>query len=488
MSELSAKTAFDQAVDDAVSAAFGGDVPVLVKEMVDIEACARLMASGGSKLGFVFRVGDDEQPRVRVAFSDEEARLTALLTARWPAAADFIEKYGAGHILAETDGGDELRLFVTGVDMGEDASGTPMVGATLRLPSGQKGWLTMHSEVPSDRISEVQRGHAERLTKAGAAGMWIVQSADDQPMSLSFFTEQPTPDETLSVAKAQSGGSRYRATLDALQTGGRLVDPMMLEYSDGGVVDITIWGIQAVLRRADDLPDFFEPGSAPSPDAFATHLAMTVPDGDRDAVHATVVDRLYPALAGAVEEGGDAYQQFADAWRWLIGRLAKEVPFYRRGVLDTIATMASVKRLEVPAYHLALARYLVSHPDAKSDGGLPAEIRALSAADIQERARALTAELADLTQSLETTDGLGSKQVPILIIEAETVSDTLARAVSADFTAAVGLLHDFFMELGPGGYDDDPSLASLDDIDLDADAAEAAIEEALAMDYDDDDF
>ena len=62
--------------------------------------------------------------------------------------------------------------------------------------------------------------------------------------------------------------------------------------------------------------------------------------------------------------------------------------------------------------------------------------------------------------------------------------DTLERAVSGSFVAAAGRLHEWLMEYGPGGYDDDPAAMGLDDIDLDAGMSHAAIEEALADDDD----
>ena len=487
MSGLSPEAAFKQAVANAVSAAFGGEVPELVGQLVDVDACASLMASGGSKLGFVFRADGEERPRVRVALQNEEARLTELLVGRWPAAAAFIEKYGEGHILAETDGGSDLRLFVTGVDLGSDESGAPLVGSTLMLPEGTQSWLTGYQNAPEAQLNDAQKVYAKSLVDAGAEGMWIIQATDGATSSLTLFTEQPTPDDTLAVTRKQSDGALFRATLDALQAGGRVVDPFMLEINNDGSLDVTLWGIQAVLRRADDLPDFFEPGSTPPADAFANHVAMTVPDAQRDEAAAVVRDTLVPALDATVPEGGDAYAHYADAWRWLIGRLAKEVPFYRLDVLKVVATMASIKALEVPAFHLALARYVASHPGADASDVLPADVAALTVDDLQARARSLAEQLTSLRAAIADVEGLGSKHLPSLAVDADKIEDTVGRAVSGDFTAAVGLLHDYFMELGPGGYDDDPTLASLDDIDLEADAAEAAIEEALAMD-DDDDF
>jgi hypothetical protein len=485
MSAPSRDEAFPQAVTEAVAAAFGGDVPALVSQMVDPAACAALISSGGAKLGFVFRVGAEELPRVRVALQNEVERLRSLLVARWPAAADFLSKHAAGHILAETDGGDELRLFVTGVDLGKDGAGRTRVGATLKLPGGAAGELTMFDAPPLTELTPAQAAFAQKVVAAGISGRWIVQRIGGAVASISLFTEQPTPADQLATLRGWSTGPRFKATLDRLERQGRVVDPYMLELSTEGVTDLTLWGIQALAQRADDLPAFFEPGQLPNATAFAAHVAMAVPDGDRAAAAEVVAGRIHPALAATVPAEVGPYAWFGDAWRWLIGRLAKEVPFQRLDVLRTIGAMAAIKAMEVPAYHLALGRYAASHPDKKLE--VPAGVAGRSVESLQAEARGLLQSLEALAAEVAGVTGLGTRQIPALVTEVDTVKDTLQRAISGDFTAAVGLLHDLFLGMGPGGYDDDPALAHLDDIDLEADAAEAAIEEALAG-GDDDDF
>ena len=62
----------------------------------------------------------------------------------------------------------------------------------------------------------------------------------------------------------------------------------------------------------------------------------------------------------------------------------------------------------------------------------------------------------------------------------------LDRAISGEFAAAEGALHDWLVKLGPTGYDDDPSMVAIDDVDLEA-KRDAVLEEALAKGEDGDD-
>lgn len=484
MSAPSRDEALQQALSDAVAATFGGEVPAFIGELLDLPVCSELVAAGAAKLGYVFQVGGAERPRIRVSLENEKERLIALLVARWPAAKRFFDAYGEGHLLAETDGGDWLRLISTGVEAGPPIAGHPVIGAMLTLATGELGLFTFHAQLPFAElaVSPVLTGHARWVQEAGLTCKSLIRWVDGAPVVLACSTEQPTPPAQLARLRATSTGARFKAALAALEQDGRVADPYLLEFYDRAEFDITLWGIQAAAKRAHDLPAFFEPGKAPAAAAFAEHVAMALPDGDRAAAAAIVVSRIYPALAAQPAAASNPYAHFADAWRWLIGRLAKEVPFYRLDVLRTIGTLAAIKALEVPAYHYALARYAASHPDKALE--VPARLGGLSVDALLGEARTQLAALDALVAELSGATGLGSKQIPALVVEPEAVKDTLQRAISGDFTAAVGLLHDLFMHMGPGGYDDDPSLASLDDIDLEAGEVEAAIEEALASDDD----
>ncbi|MCA9572686.1 MAG: hypothetical protein KC656_32830, partial [Myxococcales bacterium] len=164
------------------------------------------------------------------------------------------------------------------------------------------------------------------------------------------------------------------------------------------------------------------------------------------------------------------------------GQLALEPPFDRLTALRRIHAANRPFGLQQEALDLAVARYLGAHPDTPQPASLPDEVAGLDTDAIQARAAALRAELDELEAIAKDDPEFDVHRYFEVPFEFAIARDLLDRATSGVFAAATGPLHEYLTALGAVGYDDDPSMVDLEDVDLEADASRAAIEEALADD------
>ncbi len=468
-------------IDEVLRATFAGTVPDLVDRLVDRELAARFVDD--TKVGFVFRLGDDEQPRIRLSIEHEKDRVVGLLGEAWGDAGSFLGDYPEAHALADVDGGGSVRLMGVHVAQRDDGS-FEVTGDLLQLPAGDRWTLTTYTSAPTDKLKGELKDRVAALVDAGAAGQWHVRWSGDDVHSVLWVTERPWTPVAAKIVEGLGGGPRLQSVRALLEHDGDEVDPYLVELYADGTTDVCIWGVR---RPVDDSPEariFLSQDGTSVADAFADKLAICVPTAEHDAARTLAAGTLFPAIEATQPAEMERIAHLSESWKWLVDRLAAEPPFTRLGVLEDIAAITKMSSMADEAYALGVARYVASHPDAVPPEGL--ELPAGAAAELAARATAMLEEAAASIQRVKDVADLDLNRIPHVPFIAKELEDTLQRVISADFTAAEGRLHDWFLQLGPGGYDDDPSLASLDEIDLESDAAEAAIEEALAMDDDDD--
>ncbi|MGC6494432.1 MAG: hypothetical protein ACON5B_16480 [Myxococcota bacterium] len=477
-------------VEELLGAAFGGAVPDAVRSLLDVPLCAKLIDD--AKLGFVFSLTGAEAPRIRLAKDEEAEAFSEKLAAVWPASAGFLAEFPEAEWIAETEG-TTLRLFAIFDEPSGIHEGAQVMGHVLHLPGGERDTVTLFDQAPLDAVNEAQRGGVAPLVDAGAEGQWMGAWRGSILESVFWITEQPFRVESSQRVVDLGGGERLTALRDAVADKGRNIDPYMVDWRADGTVDVCAWGIRTRGVAEADMPEVLQDGAVPDAEAFAVLLARAMPEGDVEAAHRLVAESMYGARL--VFDGGNPSGTLQGFWQFIMGRLVEVGPGERLAALQDSARALEVALLQRRAGHLAVARYLADHPDTTLED-LPEDSVEVPDADVL----AMTVEQlkADATAGLEAltaheawmgglVDVLATYEDGIHI-DVPAIRDQLERAASGDFTEATGYLHDVLMAFGPGGYDDDPSMASLDDIDLEADAREAAIEEALAMDDDDDDF
>jgi hypothetical protein len=470
-------------IERALQATFGGDVPALVDALVDRAECAKYIDE--SKIGFVFRLDVDERPRVRLGVEREVARIREGLAGAWAEAGAFVDRFDERYMQAELGADSSGRLF--GVNVEEKDGTFHIDGEVVSFPDGAKTSLTTHDTAPVGKVSGALAERLQALADAGAKGQWHLRWDGDTAVAAMWVTERPWTPEAATIIQALGGGERLAATRDVLTEGGHDLDPFLVEIYDDGAMDVCIWGVRRPVEIDSEAKVFFEDGQ-PNAVAFADRVALTVPVDEQDEARRIAGEALFPAILVARPAGMDVLEHLDKTWSWLVERLADLPPFERLETLGNLTAVTQQAALSRDAFVLAVARYILAHPDAEPPAGveLPEDVMSADAPALAERARSLQEAAAPILEKVRALEAFDLDRIPHVVIVHEELEDTLARVISGDFTAAEGALHEWCMGLGPGGYDDDPSMASLDDIDLEADAAEAAIEEALAMDDDED--
>ncbi|MCB9682735.1 MAG: hypothetical protein H6733_14815 [Alphaproteobacteria bacterium] len=461
-------------IGELVAATFGGKAPSALEGWVDAEVCAERIE--GSKIGAVFTAGAAEAPALRLSHQGESERLAALAASAFPAAADWLARFAGKDVLFETDG-SSLRLYVTSVD-------DPPPGVMGFLwQDGVEGELRGHDGLPAGLPADVATAAKDFVAKVDG-GMFITLTIGGAT-SFMWASEGAWSPELEAVIAGLGMGPKQKAATKAYADANLAIQPYSVEFQPGGTVRVCLWGAH-LGRDVADLPDAFGSG-APDAATFAEELVTTLPPDDADAGRAFIRDQLYPSVVALKPADTDLPSYLVHAWRVLLGHLAFEAPPDRLLLLQRLHASARLAGIEKDAYQLAVARYLASHPDAQPPADLPDTLVGLSVDQVRDHAQALTDEVAALQAVADADADFEQHHFPGAEFSTVTIKDLLERALSGNFAAASGALHEFMIGLGVLGYDDDPSLITLDNVDLEAASQDAAIEEALAMDFDDED-
>ena len=433
-------------VDALLARAFGADPGPVVRAFVDPSVCAGLIS--GSKLGIVARPGG---VAVRVAHDGESARLFDVAKKAFPAVGAWLDAHAGRDVLFETDG-RFLRVYVYGV---EGAGGA--VGVVWQ--DGVAG--TIH---PSEAPAGVPAG-----------GEWVELRLGAATSRLGVYGAGTT--------LAGRGGPAVAAVVAHYGAAGLTVAPWSIEVGPDGE-SVCAWGADGGPELSK-LPDVFEAG-APDAGAWAGVLAGLVDDDHRAAAEARLRE-LHGLVSAARPDGASAVGWLGEAWRFVATQVAGVGPRDRLARIERVVAVHRMPGHAQRAFHVAVARYLASHEQGVPPAGLPDDLVGLDDAAARARAEQAAAAFeadARLLADVAEPDALRFVDVPF---ELGTIREILARALSGEFHVAPGALHDYLVSLGTLGYDDDPSMVSIEDVDLEPGARDAAIEEALAR-QDEDEF
>lgn len=462
-------------IDALVTASLGGPAPATLAALIDPKLCAEM--AGLTKLGAAFRFDGAEAPELWVASRGEVDGLPGKVAATWPDSAPFLKSVAALDQVYCTDGG-ALRVFA--IERGDVAGprGFPVLAHEWR--DGKRGVITRHDAVPTAVLPAQLAERALAFAGKVRGGLWGVRWLDGEVVGISWTSEGVSLGSLPSLFRGIASGPRFAAALAVYEGAGLGVQPWFIEFDGTGGGRVCLWGVHAGLD-ASALPAIFASGATPDAEAFAAEVAALVAPEDADAVTARVRDELYPAVLQLRDPALDEARHVAAFWTWLVVLAGQQLPPARRVVIDGVTDAVCFSVLYRDAYHLAVARYLASHPDAQPPADLPTALVGLKPAEVVARATALqpTAEALEAAVRANTAYDFhrygGS-------FEVAAPGDMLSRAVSGEFQGATAVLHDYLTSLGRLGYDDDPTQV-LEMVELEPDAVaaqDAVLDAALA--------
>lgn len=466
-------------VDTLIAAAFGGPPPAVVAGLVDRSLAAK--AIDFTKLGVSFDLGADEAPDVWVADRGEVDRVRQAVYATWPAAKAFVEKHPSLDHMFCTDG---TRLRVLAGESGNVAGegGYPVLA--WEWVDGAEGVVTRHESAPLSLLPPELATRATAFASRVRGGVWGVHWRDGVVRGVSWTAEGVSSPAITAACVELGKGPRLKAAHQVYLTAGLGVQPWFVQLHADGGGRVCMWG----GRRAQDtshLSAIFANGAAPEPAVIAKELATVVAQADQAAAEALVRDALIPLFTRLRPPKMDLGGHLAQVWTWMIGLLGLELPADRLTLLKRIEVSARLGEIYLQSFHLAAARYLASHPDAAPPADLPTALVGASAEDVAAQATALRDTFDALEKEATDDPEQDLHRYPYPPYDLPTTRALLEQAIAGGFQAAVGPMHDYLHSLGRLGYDDDPSLITIDNVDLDKGDQDAILEEALASKDDD---
>jgi hypothetical protein len=466
-------------VDSLIAAALGGAPAAPIAALVDQAVIAKMIDS--SKLGVSFGLGADEAPDVWVADRGEVERVRGVAYKQWPAVKAFVDKRPKLDHVFCTDG-KRLRVFAVERDNVAGQGGHPVLA--WEWIDGAEGVVTRHEAPPLSLLSPALATRVEAFAPRVRSGLWGVHWRDGVVTGLSWSSEGVSSPAIAAAFVELGHGTRFKTAYQVYSASGLGVHPWFAEFHADGGGRVCMWG---ALRTQDTshLPAIFAEGAVPDAAVFARELATVVAPADQAAATALVRDELIPIFTRLRPAEKDEGRHLAEVWTWIVGLLGLELPTDRLALLQRVTVSARLAELQGSAFHLAAARYLASHPDAAPPADLPSALVGASAEDIAAQAAALRATFDTLEAAASADPELDLHRYPYPPYDLPTTKTLLEQAVAGEFQAASGPLHDYLEGLGRLGYDDDPSLITIDSVDLDQGSQDAVLEEALAAKEDD---
>lgn len=437
---------------DALDAAFEGDVPAVVRELVDLERC--LADIGDGRLGFVFP--SSGPARVRVELAGDEDRVRALVLRVWPDASTFFKTWADAPVHVETDG-SLLRLFAIGIESAEEHGGAPVVGHTLTLPSGEASLITQHDAPPADGLS--------LSVLNGVEGAWFCLVPAGGGDAVPVFSSDAHGGELYQASSVVDLPPHGEATRGLLLSTGYRIGPLMVEQGSDGPT-VCLWGLRAPSYLFE--PAFVRGEGELNAVDFAASFRDGFPGSQREEALALLARPVWEGYRASAPDPTAADAHLVAAWRWLTSDMRATPLQDRLARLRQCAEGASVAGICRDAIQIAVAHYIATHDDAD----MPESIAVgkqwldLDPAALQEAAGERLKVLEAVEADTETLSGWVMNDVDVDITVAK---DTLGRVVEGIYLAAIGPLADYLNELGPGALDLDPAQAHLADVDLDAD-------------------
>ena len=189
----------------------------------------------------------------------------------------------------------------------------------------------------------------------------------------------------------------------------------------------------------------FPSGDPPAVDAVVAAITAGFPADARARATALLRDRILPWSLRSLATHPKPRRLAEVVYEDLTDRLTRVAPSDRLVELERVDCEVTADRFVGEATSLAVARYLLDHPQAT--GGAPwrdaaARWRGQSTALLATEAERRTAELASFQQraAAECGRAIGQK-----LLHAKLA---LGSAGSGSFATAAGMLHDFLREVG----------------------------------------
>jgi hypothetical protein len=195
------------------------------------------------------------------------------------------------------------------------------------------------------------------------------------------------------------------------------------------------------MTSSSDVPGFPIGIGTPSAGKLADRLARALPEGDRDAGRRLLAERILgPRLESASRKTAQrAYEEAAEM-------LAGAAPGERMERLETLAGAAEMREHAGESIALAVARFLVDHPDAEAGAWEDERVR-------RWRDRGKDAIAAEAMRRLEALESWGERARGTDLWESRrpewlATRLTLQGAASGAFGSAAGPLADFLRDVG----------------------------------------
>ncbi len=471
-------------VNSLLETAYSGAVPAAVHSVMGDESPERLLVEGKLCVGFSTNGGPANVFMMSVEPETSED-WRAHMTNAWPEAGAFFSTHAEqDQYLVEVTESEHVLLYGSRHQLQTDTDGQKVISRFVNLTTGDTGRLTAHEAAPTDILSGSMADQVASLVGSGAEGMWWVRWVGGEVQGVMWLAMHPGRTGMDKVVHGLGSGEvavQVKALADE-----RWLHPNMyiVESRADGDQRVSSWLWWAV-EASEDLPAAFEGGGTPSASEYADLLVYALLDDEKSGARRLIEETIYPGISEGYAGRPEQREALIRLWRGVMARFTDLPPFGRMAVLEDVGRFAALRTLEMSAFHLAVARYLGSHPDTEIPEGtlevpVPERLLSSNASSIQDEASVLADKLGPLAEWLEETGGIGdfTTESP----DVEIIRQNLEMSGSGRFTAARGKLHELLLQLGPLGYDDDPALANLEDIDLEADPADDLLSQALLED------
>lgn len=468
-----------------LDAAFGGPWTGAFAGLVDADQLTDLVDLGGMTL--LMRTGAPRAVGVRFPATHAAVQAAARGVAGLPP--------DAPEVAFVDDHGDEgVRVLAAVQQPGERmVDGAPYLGEV----AGGGGSATLLAHLgPIEQVG--LSGEPARIAAAIAAalpGPWVKMVADGKVRSAVLIADGASPTAVAAALEAVPDLPAWRALSVAYTDRGLFPRSVTFEVRADGVVEVGILGVWSPTQVADQLADA-------SASEVYDQVVASVPEADRPAAREVIATSLRPALAQIwpgdsltssafatmmPEPAASLEAHEAELARHVLQQAALVEPSGRVDLLRLIVAPARAAALVRAGYALSVARYKLKYPDVADAPQIPLDVLALSEAEIVARATRLRQEAGEVADALAADPMRHVHSVPGHPCEIALAIEMLDRAIDGQFVAAPGPLFDYLDQIGRGAIEDDPSLISMEHVDLEPgerDAALSALESDLADDID----
>lgn len=467
---------FANLFDSLMRAAFPDSTPAEVSAVLDAQLASEYL--NDSKIGF--SVFEGPQGRKKgLLFDDtfEQDAWASRVIAAYPVSESYVrERSGRGMLVLDLSGPSPQLMFF--------AEAADQVGDTLDLGTGSIRGLAAFDEaleLPQSVATQVQA-----VREKASGGEWIVQSDDAGVVGVYWTTGSPYSEDEAAVVDSHAVGAALGPYGDLVRQAGFHPNPMTLGFHGDRGMSAVMWGCVAPDFRPGDFSEYFPADVTPTEEQFTAAFVSNLSPADAEPVGALLEASILPNyLECTTAESPRAALEAL--WEWL-GQAFDE-PGRLVSSFRLIAQASEASLLSGAALEYAVARYLLDHEE-RDPSTLGVEIsKEVSELDLEGLVSRANSLMTEILASHAEVESMGTLALlPGIDTDWASIVDTCRRAISGEFYGAEGALNAVLEEGGPKTFDDDPAAPQEEYTEEgDEQHREAAIEEALAMD-DDEDF